>query len=221
MGITERKERERIERREKIIDAAENVILEEGFEEATMDSIAEQAEVSKGTLYLYFESKVELYLAVCQRGSDKLNARFSKILTMEHTGLEMIRKMGEVYLDFVTHEPLYFQAFQFYEGVQDPSLLSKSDYADKCEQNSREALTIMARALQIGMQDGSIDDTYDPRELAIMIWASSRGIVQLAHLKKQDHHFKMLDDIDLNMESLFASFIELLGTGMAAKEKKE
>ncbi|MEX2368768.1 MAG: TetR/AcrR family transcriptional regulator, partial [Balneolaceae bacterium] len=172
-------------------------------------------------LYLYFENKMELYLAICQRGSDKLNVRFSKILTRDHTGLEMIRMMGEAYLDFVIREPLYFQAFQFYEGVQDPSLLSKSDYAKKCEQNSREALTIMARALQIGMQDGSIDDAYDPKELAIMIWASSRGIVQLAYLKKQEHHFKMLDDIDLNMESLFASFIELLGTGMAVKEKNK
>lgn len=220
MGITERKERERIERGEAIVDAAERIIFEKGFEEATMDDIAEEAELSKGALYLYFKNKMELYLAICQRGSDKLNAKFSRILALDHPGLELIRMMGEAYLEFVTRDPLYFRMFQYYEGIRDEEFLENSKFAGKCEENSREALTIMARALQIGMQDGSIDDSYDPKELAIIIWASSRGIVHLAHLKSRKPHDKLLEGVDLKMESMFEAFIGILGSGMASKKNE-
>ena len=59
MGIAERKEREKLQRRKDIIDAAEKVFFYRGFESATMDEIAEKVELSKGTLYLYFKSKEE------------------------------------------------------------------------------------------------------------------------------------------------------------------
>lgn len=217
MGITERKARERARRRESIIDAAEKVILENGFEETTMDEIAEGAELSKGTLYLYFENKNEIYLAICQRGSQLLNTRFAEIVTRNEKGLELIRMIGEAYLDFVTNEPLYFQAFLFYEGLQKEEFLEKSSLADTCEKNSEEAFSFMTQALEIGMEDGSIDPAYDAEELAIMIWASSKGIVNLAHWKNRDHHFKWLDSINIKIESMYTTFIKLLANGMASK----
>ncbi|NIR14250.1 MAG: helix-turn-helix transcriptional regulator [Desulfobacterales bacterium] len=57
MGIEERKEREKQMRRRQIIDAAEKVFAEKGFSGATIENIAEQAELSPATLYLYFKNK--------------------------------------------------------------------------------------------------------------------------------------------------------------------
>jgi TetR/AcrR family transcriptional regulator len=70
MGITERKEREKEHRKEEIIDAAQKVFFEKGLLLTTMDEIAEIAELSKGTLYLYYKSKENLYLAVMMRGTE-------------------------------------------------------------------------------------------------------------------------------------------------------
>ena len=67
MGITERREREKEQRHNDIIDAAEKVFFSRGLEHATMDNVAVEAELSKGTLYLYFKSKEELYLAILLR----------------------------------------------------------------------------------------------------------------------------------------------------------
>jgi TetR/AcrR family transcriptional regulator len=55
MGIVERKEREKEHRKEEILDAAQKVFFERGLVTATMDEIAETAELSKGTLYLYYK----------------------------------------------------------------------------------------------------------------------------------------------------------------------
>ena len=60
MGIAERKEREKEHRRNTILDAAEEVFFSKGINLATMDEVAERAELSKGTLYLYFKNKEEL-----------------------------------------------------------------------------------------------------------------------------------------------------------------
>ena len=67
MGIAERKEREKQQRREEIVQAAEEVFFSKGFEKSTMDDVAEKAELSKGTLYLYFKSKEELLIGIIEQ----------------------------------------------------------------------------------------------------------------------------------------------------------
>ena len=67
MGIKERKEREREMRRQQIMVAAKSVFTQRGFEKSTMEDIAREAELSAGTIYLYFKSKDELYASLCLR----------------------------------------------------------------------------------------------------------------------------------------------------------
>lgn len=220
MTTAPRKEREKRRRREAIVDAAEEVIRERGFDSATMDEIAERAELSKGALYLYFENKMALYLAICERGSAKLNRQFADVLALDRTGLELIRKLGEVYIDFIREHPVYFQAFSHYEGVMDDSFLADSEIAQQCEEHARQSLTYITRTLQIGMQDGTIDNSYDPKELAVLIWACSRGVVQMMATNNRGHHFKMIGELDLNMDSLLSSLLKLLENGMVGKRGK-
>lgn len=221
MSIEERKEREKERRRQNIIDAAERVIFSKGLDEATMEEIAEEAELSKGTLYLYFKNKNELYMAICQRGSELLIQKFAHLFTSSCTGIELIRSMGETYLEFVDSHPDYFNAFAYYESLKNIEELEQSEIAQTCEECRREAMTYMIRALQIGMQDGTIDNSYDPRELAVLIWASTRGITTLTHMKHQGHYFKVLDEMDVDTESLFKNFLNLLGAGMATDKARE
>ncbi|MCW9705334.1 TetR/AcrR family transcriptional regulator [Fodinibius salsisoli] len=221
MGIEERKKRERQHRKNVIIDAAEKVIFAKGIEQATMKEIAEEAELSKGTLYLYFKNKNELYIAIAKRGSDYLNDQFSKVFAGDHTGIELIRMIGETYLSFVRENPDYFHAFQYYESINDVKELQKSEIAETCETNRREALNYMVRALQIGMQDGTIDDNYDPKQLAIILWSSTRGITTMSHMKEVGHYFKMLDEMEIKVESLYEDFLRLIGVGIATEEARK
>ena len=222
MGTEERKAREKKRRRNQIIDAAEAIIFSKGLEQATMDEIAEEAELSKGTLYLYFKNKNELYLAITARGSDILNARFAKVFAggHDHTGIELIRLIGETYLSFVSENPDYFKAFMYYESQSDVQELQQSEYAQTCEENRREALNFIIRALQIGMQDGTVDDSYDPKELAVVIWSSTRGITTLSHMRGVGHHFEVLDEMEIPVGSLFENFLKLVGTGIATEDAR-
>lgn len=212
-----RKEREKEARREVILDAAEVVIRERGFESATMDDIAEKAELGKGTLYLYFKNKTSIYVAICERGSRKLNEEMGSVLTLEMSGLKMIEEIGHTYLAFIRENPHYFHAFSYYEGIMDEDILTGSEIVRQCEENARTAMTYIVRSIQIGMQDGSIDDGYDPKELGIIIWGASKGIVHMSFLKQKGHHNSILDDVEFSLESLIENFIQLLSTGLTKK----
>ncbi|MEX2463809.1 MAG: TetR/AcrR family transcriptional regulator [Balneolaceae bacterium] len=209
-----RKERERIARRENIIDAAEVVISENGYDASTMDEISEKAEVGKGTLYLHFNSKTAIYLAICERGSRFLNQKMARVLTRDITGLEMVEEMGQEYLNFIQLYPQYYNAFNFFENAISENKLIDSNLVDLCEKNGLEAMTYIVRALQIGMQDGTIKDTFDPKELAVIIWGGSKGIVQIAYMKEHRRHMKVLDEVSFSLESLVKGFIEIIGSGI-------
>ncbi|NGP89116.1 TetR/AcrR family transcriptional regulator [Fodinibius halophilus] len=223
MGTEERKKREKEQRRNQIIDAAEKIIFSKGLEQSTMDEIAEEAELSKGTLYLYFKNKNELYLAITKRGSTILNNQLAKIFATshQHTGIELIRMIGQLYLDFVREHPNYFNAFIYYESLNNVEELEESEFAQTCEKHREEALNYMIRALQIGMQDGTIQDNYDPKELALVIWASTKGITTVTHMRSLGHHLEMIDEMEISVESLFESFLNLVGTGVATEEARE
>ena len=83
MVIAERKEREKEQRRNDIIDAAESIFFSKGIENATMDEIAEEAELSKGTLYLYFKSKEGLLFAIDLRAMKILLTMFKETISQK------------------------------------------------------------------------------------------------------------------------------------------
>ncbi len=66
MGVTQRRIREREARAALILDAALQVFTSRGIHDGTMDEIAEEAELGKGTLYYYFPSKEAILLALVE-----------------------------------------------------------------------------------------------------------------------------------------------------------
>lgn len=88
-----RRERERLQRRREILDAARAVFAEKGYSNATLDEVAQRAEYAKGTIYNYFASKDDLLLAIFDDLYDDLNAiieaRFSPS-SMEGRSLEEV-----------------------------------------------------------------------------------------------------------------------------------
>jgi len=217
MAALSRKERERLRRQELILDVAEETINKHGFDGATMDEVAEKAEVAKGTLYIHFESKAHIYLAISERGSRKLNDQMAKVLTKDLSGLKMVENLGATYLNFIKENPQYYHAFNYYEGVVAETKSDPGGIMMKCKENAKEAMTYIVRALQIGMQDGSIDDSYDPKELGLIIWGASKGIINMVFLKQNSSEFELLNEVEFDLESIMQNFIHLVGTGLIKK----
>ena len=197
MGINERKEREKEQRRQDIIDAAEKVIFSKGLQQATMDEVAEAAELSKGTLYLYFKSKEELYLAIGIRGMSIMREMFEKAVQSNKNGLEKSFDIGNAYFRFYEKYPNYYHAINHFEIFE-----SKYDDTNEtvclCKKEGHESLEIFVNVLKEGIRDGSIRPDLDPEQAATIIWAQTSGVIQMVatkgpHLEK--HHNVSIRDM--------------------------
>jgi len=185
MGITERREREKEQRRSDIVDAAERVFFRKGWRESTMDDVAADAELAKATLYLYFKNKEDLYCAILLRGSRVLHDLFADAVAGAESGVEKVEAIGRAYVRFFTEHRDYFDATLYFEarGV-DPH--PDSAYATECEQVGRDIMALVAAALQAGIADGTVRADIDPMRVAFVLWGQTTGILQIASMKAHD-----------------------------------
>ncbi|MEX0724230.1 MAG: TetR/AcrR family transcriptional regulator [Gracilimonas sp.] len=219
MGTTERKEREKEKKKSLILESAEQLILEKGLDHLNMDEVAERAEVSKGSLYHYFKNKTDLVLGICNKATEMLSVEISKVITKEISGIEMVYTIGATFLNFVRSHPEFFRSMRFFDNLKDTDQLSDSDYIAMCQSNMNTSFTSMVRAIQIGMQDGSIQSSYDPKELSVLLWSTSHGLVNMAYLHQNTPHFHLLEKNEIDMNSLFDAYMKLIGCGIATDDE--
>ena len=181
MGTAERREREKLQRQEEILDAAERVFIRKSLASATMDDIAEEAELSKGTLYLYFRSKELIYFGLDLRGSRILRDRFREAVSKHPEGLNQIREIGLAYFAYAKQFPIYFQSMAYGERLDPQALKELSDepIVLACREVEGDVLGIMVESLERGMADGSIRQGIKPIEVAVSLWAMSNGVIQM------------------------------------------
>jgi TetR/AcrR family transcriptional regulator len=209
MGIAERRQREKEQRRNTILDAAEAVFFSSGISLATMDEVAEKAELSKGTLYIYFKSKDELYLAISYRALSLLKDMFGRAVRPKNQGIEKIRAIGEAYYKYSQTYPDYFNMILHYENSQagpsiSPAILSK------CHELGRGVMQIVAGAIEIGLKDGTIRSNLDPVRTAFLLQGLSTGIIQLISREK-DH----IDNFEtFQARDLMDDFMDLMYHGL-------
>src|SRR5688500_7907391 len=108
--IADRRQEEKDRRRNEIIDAAENLYREVGWDAVTMDSVARSARLSRALVYVYFKDKGELHFAIAQRAMEMLRSRFEDASSRARTGIEQIEAIGRAYMAYGLEFPHYFDA---------------------------------------------------------------------------------------------------------------
>jgi AcrR family transcriptional regulator len=89
--------------KKRIIDAAYKIFYKKGYNSSTMNDIAEEVGVSKGSLYSYFKSKEELLQTTNQLSADSFNDYFyseNSLEPLEEIYSDMLKSIGSLHLDF-------------------------------------------------------------------------------------------------------------------------
>lgn len=183
MGIAERKERERERRRQQIIVAAKRVFASKGFSKATMEDIANEAELSPGTLYLYFKNKDELYSSLSLRILHYL------LIRVEHLKAELQQGSGkripalkQMMLDVYEFDPtilinmFHLQSSEILNNLSD-------ELVEDIKRLTQRALESIGLILSDGIRSGEFIDL-PPQTLADIIWSLFIGVVLWEESKK-------------------------------------
>jgi AcrR family transcriptional regulator len=176
MGIHERKEREKEQRRDDILEAAKKVFFEKGLSAATMDEIAEAVELSKGTLYLYFSSKEDLYLAVMMHGLRLLTEMFREVAEHPAPTLQKLVGFGDAYAKFSRDHNNYFRMFLFLQTPQFHKQVSDA-MTQSCHGENQKLWGHVISVIQHGMNEGFIRPDLNPVEVGIIFWSSSTALL--------------------------------------------
>jgi AcrR family transcriptional regulator len=210
MSIEERQREEKEERRRTIIDAAETVLREKGREEMTMADIADEARLSRSLLYVYFEDMDDIVLAVTLRGLRSMRQRFETAVEEHEVGRQQIRAVGDAYVRFAQEEPTYFDLVAQFES-RSADADDAPQRVQQCLAESDRVMASMTKAIEQGIEDGSIRSELDPTQTAITLWGCTHGLIQLAANKGTS----LEQQYGLPPESLFDDGLGFLGVALA------
>ena len=211
MGIVERKEREKEQRRNDILDAAEKVFFKKGIEQATMDDVATEAELSKGTIYLYFKSKEELYIAIGIRAHRALRRMFEKAVSPGRPVMDNILKVGKAFIKFAGNKPDYFKTLVHFEAEFDLHHVHEQ-YLRLC-QDEEDPMSFFVGLLQQGIDSGVLRSDISAIQLAHILWTQTTGILKLSSTK--NFH---LDLQDVSEEEIIMNHFEIIKYGLRKKD---
>jgi AcrR family transcriptional regulator len=201
MGVKERKERDKAEMRERILQSAHKLFIDRGFEEVSIRNIAESIEYSPATIYLYFKDKNEIFYALHNEAFKKFNDGMGASLSTISEPFERLMVMGEKYIQFAAEHPKYYEIMFIMESPMD------------CDENREEweegnrALAALENVLITCQQVGRFQGQ-DPRVLAFSIWSYMHGMCSLS-LRKRLRCYSVEDGQRIPKES-FENFKEML-----------
>lgn len=187
MSMKEIKEQEKEQRRNYILDAAEKLFFFRGYDDVSMDDIANDVELNKATLYLYFKNKESLFFTIVLRGIRILNSMIEEGTKSCETGIEILDTIGKVYFEFVNKYPAYNRAYLYFRSgrfdIEDHE--DMNEVAKEILKLRQDTFVITCNAIKSGMDEGVIRSDVDPVEVTVFLTMILKGITEMrSDLKK-------------------------------------
>jgi len=183
MGVKERRAREKSETRDKILDAARELFVTEGYEGVSMRRVAERIEYSPTAIYVYFADKQELFHELCQQDYARLAEVFQSS-AMSSDPIERVKQIGRTYTEFGVRYPNHYK-FMF----MTPHPPHEPDEEDREVMGNPEvdAYAFLKWAVQRAIDAGCFrDDLQDAELISQTLWAAVHGVIALNIAKCSD-----------------------------------
>jgi AcrR family transcriptional regulator len=208
MGVTERKARQKESLRQEILDAAGQILLNEGFKQFSMRHIAERIEYTPTTIYLHFKDKKDLLFHLCDEVYGKVVEILQSAGTEEKDPFERLRAAMRAYIEFGLSDPDRYR-IAFMTGVAsdiDPASFLKPGSM------AMTAYEILKQRVSDALQKTrNCDD--DVEAVAQTLWASAHGLISLV-VNHPDFPW-------VERSKLIGTTIDLLMGGLAGQSAKK
>jgi AcrR family transcriptional regulator len=190
------------------------VFLEDGFAASTMERVAAVAEVSKGTVYLYFESKDDLRSAIAERWITSLIARLATKLETRKAGIEGLAAVLEAMDEHFTDNPSHCQMTLSWLAVEGPPGNTPSLEGHKARVG--EFVALVVEQVVRGQADGTVRRDVDPPMVALNLWATTLGLQLIARNRA---HIEERAPFPIRFENMVRTYQRIMLSGLRAEEE--
>jgi AcrR family transcriptional regulator len=192
VGLKERRKREKELRRKQILDAARTLLLKRGISSTSMNRIARDAELSVGTIYIYFKNKEELYAELQEEGLNILYDKVKEAKDKVSKPKDKLREIALAYLDFSEENRSYFDIINYF--LSSPEVIFPPHLKSRIDLHGNRILSLVEKTVEdIGsvkeMSEGAV------KKYALILWSGLHGMLQLRKLQNtilKDQNFKEL-----------------------------
>ncbi len=207
MGVQERRAVEKQFRMDQILDAARKLLFSTGIQNISINKIAKEAELGVGTIYFYFSSKDEIFIALQEEGLSLLYLSIKKIDEKSIDPLDKLRLIAKAYYKFNTDQKDYFDILNYF--LSSPQINFNKDLKNRIDMSGDKILTLIDDTLKQGIEEGFFQ-THDTKKISIMFWATVHGLIQFKRFEKT-----ILESE--NHEELYSYSVERLLKGLKTR----
>jgi AcrR family transcriptional regulator len=184
-----RRERQKAETRQSILDAARELFVTDGVEATTMRAIAAKIGYTPTAIYHHFRDKDALLVELCMADFSALGQAMYKIGRIEDP-VERLRRMGMAYTDFALDNPSQYR-FMFMTPLDHDKIAAAGMHEMMPDQ---DAYQFLFDTVQEGIDQGLFrPELSDAVEMAQMFWGGLHGIITLWFTHCKDPHILLRD----------------------------
>ena len=193
MGTLERRERERQELRTRILDAARELFVEEGYEAVTMRKIADRIEYSPTAIYFHFRDKQALLRELVDADFGSLASEFRKIARIADP-IDRLRKIGQAYVAFGLN---YRNHYRLMFMTPHPEAMKPEESRIRQGNPEEDAYAFLKQTVSEAIAAGRMrPELSDPDLVSQIVWAGTHGVVSLHIAKCKDDWVDWRDPVE-------------------------
>jgi AcrR family transcriptional regulator len=161
-----------------ILDAAEALFRQRGFQATTIDEIAERADVSVGSVYVHFDNKAGLYLALAERALALNEAAMGAVAGLGlDSPLERVFAAGDAYLSFHLEHPGAFELIAL--RALAPSSPGMQDLEDRIAGRVQQLVDAVEADLRAAVVAGEVRSELDVARTMRFLWGAWNGVITM------------------------------------------
>lgn len=214
MTTEERKQMDRLARKERILDCAQAIVAQKGFDTMRIEDIAEASGYTKRSLYLYFKDKDELFYLLVIRAQETfleiLNRTFSSVAQQEAAILEL----GQAFFAFSMDHPDQYELLMRYERSSLPNIIpvDAEEACITCNLLSQRYGQIVIDSIDRDRGLGFIRSSLTSQQLMLILWGATAGVFQIINMRRT-----LLESYyGIDPDSLFSQFKEAMRSMLLA-----
>lgn len=201
MGISDRKEREKQEMRSLIKKVALEVFIKEGYERASIRTIADNIEYSPATIYLYYKDKSELFYDVQKDACEALRTYFIQKITARQAW-KRLEQMCRAYIQFsIEHPDIYDLIFILNEPMD--------AVKDESWENALSSFQVLTDCVNACM-DEKLLRFKDSMVAALSTWAIGHGLISLRIRRRFEITQLPEDKINALIDAIVSEYLRLI-----------
>jgi AcrR family transcriptional regulator len=193
------KDIKRVDLKRRIVDAAREVLLSEGYRNLSLRKIARKIDVSATSIYLHFENKDHLIHTLIEEAIERLNERLKESVESESSPLKMLENLAWAYVQFALDHPREYQVIYLVSSDQ------MARYPREKFRKARQGYQIVIEVLEEGVEAGTIEEP-KPSIAAYTFWAQLHGVMSVVLSRRLDTRIDQNEFIEEAIEHIISAY---------------